>query len=166
LSRTIGIHWIATTHGTWLHGDPRGSWQNGKLIGPDPFLEESIRERMTADAVVLSCEEVGVVADEFGNLVVERNWKVFTATIQPTHVHIVFARLADPIETVVAALKYRSARAVWALRRERGLTASRSLWTEGRFVVFLDNEVHLENVVAYVRVGFSVDPYPWINAKR
>ena len=56
MSRTLAIHWIATTFGTWLHGDPRGSWKTGKLIGPDPFLEESIRERLTTDSVVLSPE--------------------------------------------------------------------------------------------------------------
>jgi hypothetical protein len=54
MARTHGIHWIATTFGTWLHGDPRGSWRNGELIGPDPFCEEAVRRRMTAEAVTLS----------------------------------------------------------------------------------------------------------------
>jgi REP element-mobilizing transposase RayT len=167
MGRTLGIHWIATTYGTWLHGDPRGSWKDGKLVGPDPFLEEAIRSRMTTDAVVLSDVEMVLTATIFGQVVSERNWTVYAATVHSTHVHIVFAPLADPIKTVIAALKYRSAAAVLKLRRTMLRDAGRSLWTEGRFPVFIEDEDHLFNAIEYVRrhnrrVGREDDPYPWI----
>jgi REP element-mobilizing transposase RayT len=167
MGRTIGIHWIATTFGTWLHGDPRGSWRDGKLIGPDPFLEDAIRTRMHKDAVVLSGVELPLVATTFGSAVAERGWTVYAATIQPTHVHLVFAPMTDEIKTVIAMLKYRSAAAVLKLRRTMLEEVGRSLWTEGRFPVFIEDEQYLRNAIEYVRrhnrrAGRADDPYPWI----
>jgi hypothetical protein len=46
MGQTIGIHWTVTTHGTWLHGDPRGSWKDGRLIGADPLLEQNAVQGM------------------------------------------------------------------------------------------------------------------------
>lgn len=171
MARTIGIHWITSTFGTWLHGDPRGSWRDGKLIGPDPFLEEAVRGRMTRDAVVLSDFEMELAATTFGALIQERRWPVYAATIQPTHVHLVFAPPADPIKTVIAALKYRSAAAVLKLRRTMLREAPRSLWTEGQFPVFIEHEEHLLNAIEYVRrhnrrFDRADDPYPWITPFR
>ena len=167
MTRTLGIHWIATTFGTWLHGDPRGSWRNGQLIGPDPFLEESIYQRLTADAVVLSDVEMILVAATFGECVAQNSWTVLAATVQPTHVHLVFASLNEPIQRVIAMLKSRSARRVLALRRQMRRPVGRSLWTEGQFAVFIFNDRHLNNAVEYVRrhnsrVGRPNDAYPWV----
>jgi REP element-mobilizing transposase RayT len=167
MARTLGIHWIATTFGTWLHGDPRGSWRDGKLIGPDPFLEETVRGRMARDADVLSDVEMVLVATTFGALIEEKHWTVYAATMQPTHVHLVFAPMADPIKTVIASLKYRSASAVLKLRRTMLRETGRSLWTEGQFPVFIEHEEHLLNAIDYVRrhnrrAGRQDDPYPWI----
>jgi len=94
MRNTLAIHWIATTHGTWLHDDVRGSWRNGRLIGPDPFLEASIRKRMAHDAVVLSPIEVITVASIVETTVVQSRQTVYAATFQPTHLHMVFARCA------------------------------------------------------------------------
>lgn len=167
MSQILGIHWIVTTHGTWLHGDPRGSWRKGKLIGADPFMEDSVRARLSADAVVLTTDEIPIVAESFGSTIVERGWRVLAATIQATHAHVVFQIMREPIKDVIAMLKYRSARAVWAARRERGLATPRSLWTEGQLPVFITDAEHLENAVGYVRahnlrVGLPANPYTWI----
>lgn len=167
MSRTLGIHWIATTHGTWLHGDPRGSWLNGKLIGPDPFLEEAVVARMTADAVVLSDVEQQLVAAMFGGVVMEKTLRVLAAAVHATHVHIVFAPLAVDIDEVIAALKYRSACAVLKVRRNMRRDVGDALWTEGKFPVFIFDDEHLANAIEYVRkhnrrVGRPDDPYPWI----
>jgi hypothetical protein len=167
MGRTHGIHWIATTHGTWLHGDPRGSWRNGKLIGPDPFLEEVIRDRMHANAVVLSKAEVAIVANALGEALSTKPWPVLAATIQPTHTHVVFAPFITPVDDVIATLKYRSACAVFEARRAKGQPTPASLWTEGKFPVFIYDEQHLQNAIAYVRrhntrIGLPADPYAWI----
>ena len=167
MSNLLGIHWIVTTHGTWLHGDPRGSWRNGKLIGSDPFMEDAVRARMSADAVVLVDNEIPIVAESFGTTSGEHGWRGAAATIQATHAHVVFRVMREPIKSVIARLKYRSARAVWTARRERGRPTPRSLWTGGQFPVFIDDAAHLENAVAYVRAhnlrsGLPAEPYAWI----
>jgi REP element-mobilizing transposase RayT len=184
MSRTLGIHWAQTTHGTWFHGDSRGSWQNGRLIGLDPFLEASARLRMANDVVRLSSTERRIITAEFGAIVRERKHRILAATIQSTHVHVVFAPLDECIKTVIARFKYRSASAVLRHRRElanacpaetaglynRAVSARRvpkSLWTAGQFPVFIFNDLHLGNAIEYVRdhnrrIGLLPDPFDWI----
>jgi hypothetical protein len=207
MDNTLAIHWAATTHGTWLHGDPRGSWKGGRLIGPDPYLEAEARARMRSDAVVLDATERAIIADVFGAVVREQRHRVFAAAILATHVHLVFAPLRESIDLAVARLKRRSAAAVLARRRElrgapdparmaglysrpilgrktnsrpilgrktnsrpilgRSSTAPRSLWTAGKFPVFIFDELHLANAIEYVRdhnrrIGLPADPFKWI----
>jgi len=167
MALTLGTHWIVTTHGSWLHGNPHGSWRDGRLIGPDPFLESAIRQRMTHDTVVLDRVEVLQVAATFGAAIEEHRQRVFAATIRPTHAHVVFGPIREHITTVIARLKRRSAQCVLTTRRNMHRPAPRSLWTAGRFYVFIDDEDYLRNVITYVRqhnldAGLEADPYEWI----
>lgn len=164
---TLAIHWINTTHGTGLHGSPAGSWHEGRLIGPDPFLEDAVRARMTHDAVVLDPVEMRMVAVDFACVIKERGYRVLAATMGPTHVHLVFAPLPEDVKLALAALKRRSAASVLAVRRKRGIPCGRHLWTQGQFPVFIFTEEHLGNAIEYVRrhnllVGLPADPYDWI----
>lgn len=167
MGNTLAIHWTATTYGTWLHGDPRGSWRNGKLIGPDPFLESECRGRMTAEAVILDAEEQVIVAGEFGGVVREQGHAVLAATIQASHVHLVFAPLRESLDNVVARLKRRAAMAMFAQRRAAHVPVPRSLWTAGKYLVYIFDQQHVENTVEYIRAhnrrcGLPDDPYDWI----
>jgi len=171
MGQTIGIHWTVTTHGTWLHGDPRGSWKDGRLIGPDPLLEQSAVQGMGGPEERLSSDEIKLVADAFGDVCREGKHRVLAATIQPLHAHLVFAPLKLPIERVIGWLKRQSAAAVFESRRARGLAAPRHLWTDRRFVVFIDDETYLFNTIEYVRrhnleVGLPADPFPWVEPLR
>jgi hypothetical protein len=169
MSQTIGIHWIVTTHGTWLHGDPRGSWRNGRLIGPDPFLESMIRSRLTHGTVVLSEAETILAAQSFGETINEHHHRAFAATVQATHSHLVLAPTDADIKTVIARLKRRSASAVLTHRRSNAVVPiPRSLWTEGQFFTYIFEEAHLVNVIEYVRdhnrrAGLPPNPYEWID---
>lgn len=118
MGHTLAIHWAVTTHGAWLHGDIRGSWRDGRLIGPDPYLEAESRARLSHRAVLLDAEERVIVAGIFGDVVREQQHRVFAATIRATHVHLVLAPLRGDLKTVIARLKRRSAGAVLARRRE------------------------------------------------
>jgi REP element-mobilizing transposase RayT len=166
MGRTLGIHVIATTHGTWLHGDVRGSWANGRLTGPDPFLEAAIRSRMTSDAVVLSPAEVAAVAADMGATILEQGHRAYAATFASTHLHIVFAPLPEDVKTTIARLKKRSAALILGVRRQRG-DDRRHLWTQGRFPVFVFDPDHLTHAIEYVRrhnvrIGLPPDPHDWI----
>ncbi len=155
MTHLLGIHWIATTHGSWLHGDPRGSWHQGKLIGPDPFLETAIRRRMTHEAIVLSDEECDLVSETVRSTCAKMGHQILALAVQPTHMHVVFAPMKEPIKIVVARLKRRSAVEVLGARRVAAGQDGRarvpsSLWAAGRFVVLIDDPRHLENSIAYV----------------
>ena len=167
MSNTLGIHWTVTTHGTWLHGDPRGSWKEGRLIGPDPLLRQAISESMTSEAEKLSQPEVELVAEAFGHVCQNGGHRVLAAAVRPVHAHLVLDRIVSPIEKVIWWLKRQSAAAVFNFRRSQGRPAPRHLWTNRRFVVFIDDEQHLLNTIEYVRrhnlqAGLAADPYPWI----
>jgi REP element-mobilizing transposase RayT len=188
MGSTLAIHWAATTHGTWLHGDVRGSWREGRLIGPDPYLEAECRARMSRDAVKLDAAERAILAEVFGAIVRERRHRVFAATIQRAHVHLILGPLQEDVAKVIARFKYRSAAAVLAKRRQKfvktpnpagtaGLysrpvsgrerTIPRSLWTAGKFPLFIFSEFHLMNAIEYVRdhnrrEGLPPDPFDWI----
>ena len=103
MANTLAIHWAATTHGTWLHGDPRGSWRDGRLIGADPYVEAEARARLSDAAVVLNAESRTTVAAAFGEIIREHNYRALAATVQATHVHLVLAPLPDDIKTVMPA---------------------------------------------------------------
>jgi len=149
--RTVAIHWIATTFGTWLHGDPRGSWHEGKLIGPDPFLRETILRRMTHDAIVLTTAEQYWVERVIRDTCEEQNHEIVSLTVQATHLHLILgAKLREDIKTTIARLKRRTAVKIFSQRRSQGLTVPKSLWTEGRYVIFLDEDEHVENTIEYV----------------
>lgn len=200
MGNTLAIHWAATTHGTWLHGDPRGSWRNGRLMGPDPYLEAECRARMSASAVILDAFERTIIADALGTIVREQPHRVFAATIQAAHVHLVLAPLQEDIQIVIARLKRRSAAAVLKFRRQqqmnrqktgqdgramfstgqdgramfstgqdgRAICVPKSLWTAGRFPVFIFDDLHLVNAIVYVRdhnrrIGLAADPFDWID---
>jgi hypothetical protein len=167
MPNTLGVHWTTTTHGTWVHGDWRGSWRQGQLIGPDPFLEETIRQHMTADAVVLDRVEQVLVATAFGRVIRQRGYRAYAAAIRGTHAHVVFGPLYENIMTVYASLRRRASADGCARRRQMQREVPRHLWTSGRFPVYIFDEDHLHNAINYVRqhnleIGLPADPYDWI----
>ena len=139
MSKTLAIHWTATTHGTWLHGDRRGSWRSGKLIGADSRLECESRARMNWDATRLDAAERQSVAAAFGEALAQHQQRAFAAMVQATHVHIVLAPLQEDIRKVIARLKRRATMAVHS--NSPAILAGaphtgpdgRTIWTAGRF---------------------------------
>jgi REP element-mobilizing transposase RayT len=130
--------------------------------------------------------EKEIVGREFGLIVRDQKHSILAATVQATHVHLVFAPLQEKLDTVIARLKRRSAAAVLGSRRELiaqraparmaglysrpilGRNVPRSLWTAGKFPVFIFDETHLFNAIEYVRdhnrrIGLPSDPFDWID---
>ena len=179
MGNTLAIHCAITTHGSWLHGDPRGPWHSGRLIGPDPYLVAEARARMTDDVVVLNSAERALVGEVIGEVVREQHHRVFAVTIQPTHTHLVLAPLREDVKNAIARLKRRTAAQVLERRRHtysravlarnenenarptsaqnhhgqdgRAISVPKSLWTIGNFPVFIFDERHLANAIEYVR---------------
>ena len=167
MSGSLAIHWTVTTHGSWLHGDPRGSWKDGRLIGPDPLLHQASADGMADGAERLSNIEIELVAEAFGKVCTKGNHRVLAATVRSIHAHVVFAPLKIPIEKVVGWMKRQGAAVVFNYQRTNGQPTPRHLWTDRRFVVFIDDQWHLFNTIEYVRrhnlnAELPADPFPWI----
>jgi REP element-mobilizing transposase RayT len=125
---------------------------------------------MNGKAVVLNNEQRTLVSAAFGEVIREHNYRALAATVQRTHVHIVFAPLPDDVKIVIARLKRRSTMRVNELYSPAILTGrspAGSLWTGGRFPIFVFDEEHLANAIEYVRdhnrrIGLPPDPFDWI----
>ena len=147
----LAIHWTATTYGTWLHGDRRGSWLGGRLIPGDHRLRAESRSKMAHDAVALSVDEQRQVRDTVRNVCDAFGHDILALTVQPTHLHLVLAPPKEAVKLVIARLKRQTSMAVLRDRRERNVRdLPRSIWTAKRYVVFLDDQKHLDNTLAYV----------------
>ena len=173
MGKTLAIHWIATTRGTWLHGDPRGSWRHGRLIEADAAMEADAQARMNGSATWLDELTRPVVAAAIGEAFAQHRQRAFAATVQATHVHVVLAPLQEDVRNVIAGLKRRTTMAVRsnnpAILADALNTGQngRSIWTAGRYCEFIFDESHLANLIEYVRdhnrrVGLPADPYEWI----
>jgi hypothetical protein len=115
----------------------------------------------------------------------ERRHPVFAATVQSMHLHLVFGPLNEDVKNVVARLKRRASMEVLDHRRKllnssailagrqpdqdgQTISVPRTVWTAGRFPVFIFSESHLVNAIEYVRdhnrrIGLAADPYEWIS---
>ena len=155
----LGIHWTASTYGTWLHGDARGSWYQGRLIVGDRPLRMASQSSMKHGAVQRSAEERLLVEHTIRTVSTEFGHTLLALTVQSTHVHVVFSPLAEPIKTVVARLKRRTSMEVLQRRRQRGaVDIARSIWSAKRFLVFVTEERHLQHTIAYVERHNTAKP--------
>ena len=112
MGKTLAIHWIATTRGTWLHGDSRGSWRHGRLIGADFALEADAQARLNGTDKRLDESTRPIVAAAIGEALTQHRQRAFAATVQATHVHVVLAPIQEEIRNVIARLKRRATMAV------------------------------------------------------
>jgi REP element-mobilizing transposase RayT len=116
-----------TTHGTWLHGDPRNSVirRNGKaeLMQPNPCLYQYEAFRLRYPPVNLEAEHRNFVLGAVFELCSVRKWHLFALHVRTNHVHAVVQ--ADcRIDLVMDNLKRWSTRRL----RESGFSAPK-IWT-------------------------------------
>ncbi|MEX0784141.1 MAG: transposase [Dehalococcoidia bacterium] len=140
-----------TCHGTWLHGDERGSVQR---LGPENVLEldanrarhESARRRMTGDPVTLDLEQRRVVDSAIRETCKFHGWEVKALNVRTNHVHLVVASDVVP-ERVMNTVK------VWAttmLKRGGLLPPGGDVWTRRGSKRYLWREDHVSEVCWYV----------------
>jgi REP element-mobilizing transposase RayT len=174
---TVGIHLVWTCYGTWLPGDDRGHWsplfdfydhvieRGGKLNRADLLTHEHSRERMKESAKILDAQEMAVVVEQFAALLQEPDQpRVYAAAIEPTHVHLLFGPVVEPVGTLAGRLKGKSSSAVLALTQNQGRQRT---WTAKYWKVFLFDELTLAAVQRYiedhnVRRGMAAAPFSWI----
>jgi REP element-mobilizing transposase RayT len=180
MGSTHGIHVVWTTYGTWLPGDARGHWsplldlygwlrQRGhRLNEADRATAARARSLMKQPAKRLTDDEIHIVASVIGHQLSPgmpgATWKVLSAAIEPTHVHLLFAALTDDIGTVVGRIKSQTSSAL--IKHPSNRDRSR-IWTAGYWKVFLFDDDAVHAVQQYIerhnqRRGLSARPWDWI----
>jgi REP element-mobilizing transposase RayT len=142
-----------TTHGTWLHGDDRGSVirtpDGSSLVPPNPRLLQSRVRRLHSDPFTLSAAQRQVVADAIAPACTYRGWDVHALHVRTNHVHLLVAANAKP-EAVLRLVK------AWATRRlrEAGLvSALRPVWTVHGSTRYVWTEEDVASVWTYIVHG-------------
>lgn len=154
----LAYHLVWTTYGTWLPGDVRG-WIKpgaGGVQSPDPVLEQSARQLMVEEAVILTTEQRALVEQTIREHCHIRGWYLHALQVLPNHIHLVVtADCAD--RDVMKQLKAWCARKLSdhaGLKSKVARKAGRRHWfTEGGDKKWIKDEQYLENAIRYVMEG-------------
>lgn len=144
-----------TTHGTWLHGDPRGSAdrEGGNTPGT-PYLSrndsrsEFERSELNAPAVIMDQTSRATVARTIRDHCDHRGWRIHALNVRTNHVHVVVTAPVPP-EKIMGEFK------AWASRRlrEDGLIEPGKVWTRHGSTRYLNDETSVHGAIRYVRDG-------------
>jgi len=143
-----------TCHGSWLHGDERGSVDSdhnqyrAPVLKPDPRRLDRAATRMAHAAPLLGDTERLLVAASIQDHCTVRNWRLLAVNVRTTHVHCVVSAPRYRPEVVMGQLK------AWATRRlcrhQLRATSSR-LWTREGSTRYLFTPESVLHAVEYVR---------------
>jgi len=145
-----------TTYGTWLPGDERGWFKQGRGFQlPDPDFEYDATLSMTEDAVLLDEAQRRLVEKTIGDHCRIRNWTLHAVNCRTNHVHVVVTADRE-IEEVREQFKAWCTRKLKEHERtiRRDATALReNWWTERGWDIYIDDEESLTAAIAYVHEG-------------
>lgn len=140
------------THGTWLHGDARGSVDrfHNRYGTPDiPRNEpwQSYNERtMKLGPVKLHLKRREAINRAITETCELRKWKLHAANVRTNHVHVVVSTACDP-EIILRALKANATR---KMRAKGCWTSSETPWAQKGSKRWLWTYNQLEAAIAYV----------------
>ncbi|REK19079.1 MAG: hypothetical protein DWQ37_02650 [Planctomycetota bacterium] len=167
-------HVIWGVYGFWLPNDPRGSWSEfvaswelarhgkatrGQLKSVERAELEKWRKRAVESLRYPPVRLTGVqghaVGVGFGNAVRKSKFTILACSILPEHVHLVVRRHRFSMEQVCILLKgeatkqlHREGRHPMAAFARNGKVPS--LWQEGLWKVFLEDDEHIRAAIEYV----------------
>jgi REP element-mobilizing transposase RayT len=105
------------TYGTWLHGDPRGSFQRRAgqawpaALSPQPHLERAMRRLLAHPPVRLDAAQRRLVTEAIEDACRRNGWVVHALAVRTEHVHVVLTTKAGTApERTMTALKARATR--------------------------------------------------------
>ena len=146
------------THGTWLHGDARGSIDrfHNRYGTPDiarnPAWYRYNERLMKLAPVKLHAQRRAAIYESITQTCELRKWKLYTANVRTNHVHVVVNAFCNP-EIVLRALKANATRKL----REAGCwTSSRTPWASKGSKRWLWTYEQLTAAIVYVKDGQGV----------
>ena len=156
---TLAIMVTATTYGTWLRGDERGSIQDGRLLPPLPWLEANDRGRMKHGPYLFDADRLHDIGQMIGESLIERlDQAILAMHVARWHTHFVIAAtnhdIADVVKCAKDAVRY-------------GLKPGRPIWTADYDKRFCFDGASVRNRIAYVErhnlaMGWPARPWSFI----
>ena len=148
------------THGTWLHGDNRGSVNRfhnkygTRQIRPEPRWLAINKERLGREPTILNARQRATVRKAIIETCRFRDWGLPAVNVRTNHAHsVVMAPYKQP-SLVLNALKANATR----LMRERGVwTSDLSPWSDKGSTRYLWTERHVILASNYVEFGQGED---------
>ena len=148
------IAWFVTwtTYGTWLHGDPRGSWdQSGTYVVPDERRRMEAAATLLEEPVTLTEEQRAIVNEVIVQHCALRGWILHARSVRTQHVHAVVSAAVDGKVIRAELKKWASVR----LSQHAGLkgvsrNGVRRWWTERGNIEAIWDDRGLAAAIQYV----------------
>lgn len=148
------------THGSWLHGDERGSVNrhHNKFgtpkIRPEPKWHSINTGRLKSKPVVLDARQRASVKKAIRETCKIRGWTLLAINVRTNHVHAVVAAPNRAPGTVLNALKANATR---LMRERKTWLLDTSPWVDKGSTRYLWNEKSVIRAVNYVVHGQGDD---------
>jgi REP element-mobilizing transposase RayT len=173
MPNTLGYHYVKTTYGMWLPGDARGHWSSNwdamigfhdphQLNDGDAARQRLASARMKHAPVRLTHEMMILVEREIARCQSESEWHIVAASIEPTHMHLLFEHFDSPIEKTTTWIAQRITKAIHSEADHEG-----PVWAKGSWCNHIFDESHWNNTVRYIeqhnnRRGEGPRPYSFL----
>ena len=148
------------THGTWLHGDQRGSVErHGRniygtpRIALDPVFSVKMDQNMVTEPIILDGRHRTVVESAIRAVCNFRSYGLIAINVRTNHAHSVVSAAAKP-NVVMNAFKANTTR---ELRTAGLIAADRTVWSRGGSTRYLWKPENVERAVHYTLHGQGED---------
>lgn len=144
-SEPIAYFLTWSSYGTWLPGDERGSWHQGKWIPPSGLFREMARMEMKEAPFTLSGNDPDTVEATVARHCAIRGWLHHAVKARTNHVHVIVTASEYLPETVRDQLK------AWCTRTLKPSYPGRKrFWTEGGSCRWINRTDDLIAAIQYV----------------
>jgi REP element-mobilizing transposase RayT len=148
------------THGTWLHGDQRGSVDRhernrygAEKIGLDPMYSALMDRNMYPVPFLLDGKQRAIVENAIRHVCSVRNYGLIAINIRTNHAHVV-ASAATAAKIVMNAFKANATR---ELRESSLVSVDQKVWSRGGSTRYLWKPKNVERAVDYTLNGQGED---------
>jgi REP element-mobilizing transposase RayT len=145
----IAFFYTWTTYGTWLPGDERGWFKNGRLQNPDLTLKLESQLKMAESAFLLTHDQRRLVEFTTADHCVRRNWMLHAVNCRSNHVHVVATAHRRKIEDPRKQFK------AWCTQKldehNDSMPFRENWWTQRGWDDYIDDINSLETIISYVR---------------
>jgi REP element-mobilizing transposase RayT len=148
------------THGTWLHGDQRGSVdRHGRNIYAtehiklDPVFSVTMDRNMRSKPLLLNGRQRGVVDAAIRDVCVIREYGLIALNVRTNHAHAVVSALTSP-NRIMSAFKANATR---ELRKAGLVELDTVIWSRGGSTRYLWKPRNVERAAEYTINGQGDD---------